>query len=284
MATDILKRCTICGEHKPISLFSPRKQNKDGLYSWCKPCTAARTREWAAKNKEVVKANNKARYWADPDAARAKRTAYYRAKTGGGPKKPATMPTPDASGVLTLTCSKCKATQPASSFYLRKEGTYSLVCKFCQVKHMSAYVAENRDRVAAYKKQWGVNNAPSRRAKYAAADDAVKAARAEAAKEWRTANPERRAAIAQNYKHRRRAQEDGGISSADLLAWKRAQPKVCYWCGGKCAKGFTVDHYTPLAKGGKHEAENLVIACRPCNAKKNAKDPLEFAQSVGRLF
>lgn len=284
MADAILKRCTQCRESKSIALFSPRRQNNDGLCSWCKPCTAAKTREWAAKNKERVRKSNNARYWADPVAARASRTAYYRAKTGGGPKKPAQMPVPDENGVPSLQCSACNVRQPSTSFYLRKEGTYSLTCKVCQRERGYAYVAENRERVAAYKKQWGRDSAPSRRAKYATADKVVKALRVQKAKDWQERNPERRTAISQNYKHRRRAQEDGGISSAGLMAWKRAQQKICYWCGIECAKSATVDHYTPLAKGGKHEASNLVIACRPCNAKKNAKDPYEFAQSIGRLF
>jgi 5-methylcytosine-specific restriction endonuclease McrA len=180
-------------------------------------------------------------------------------------------------------CVKCDTPRPISDFYVRK-GAPRPVCKECTHKQHRAYVAAHRDRVAEYKKQWGAENAAARRAKYAASSDSVKAERTAKAMEWRAKNPEKRAAISQNYKHRRRAQEEGGISSADLLAWKKAQPKVCYWCGAKCAKNATVDHYQPLAKGGKHEADNLVIACRPCNLKKNAKPPEVFAASVGRLF
>lgn len=69
-----------------------------------------------------------------------------------------------------------------------------------------------------------------------------------------------------------------------LAEWKRQQKKVCYWCAKACAKDFVVDHYQPLSKGGKHEISNLVIACRPCNARKSAKDPIAFAHSVGRLL
>jgi 5-methylcytosine-specific restriction endonuclease McrA len=103
---------------------------------------------------------------------------------------------------------------------------------------------------------------------------------------WADRNPEKHAAIKQNYKHRRRAQEEGGISSTDLMAWKKAAKKVCYWCGKKCARNFTVDHYEPLARGGKHEASNLVIACMSCNVKKNAKDPEQFRAETwhGTLF
>jgi len=36
----------------------------------------------------------------------------------------------------------------------------------------------------------------------------------------------------------------------------------------------------PLARGGKHEAENLTILCAGCNMHKHAKLPRE----VGLLF
>lgn len=33
----------------------------------------------------------------------------------------------------------------------------------------------------------------------------------------------------------------------------------------------TVDHIKPLARGGKHEIENLAPACLPCNCSKGTK-------------
>lgn len=107
---------------------------------------------------------------------------------------------------------------------------------------------------------------------------------AEASKEWVKKNPEKRKAISENYKHRRRAAEEGGISTTDLMLWKRSQKKVCYWCGKPCKKLFHVDHYVPLSKGGEHSESNLVIACQACNLRKSAQDPYEFAAQVGRLF
>lgn len=95
---------------------------------------------------------------------------------------------------------------------------------------------------------------------------------------------EKRSAIGIAYSARRRSQDAGGISTADLAKWKSAQPKCCYWCSNKRAKEYTVDHYVPLSKGGRHIIGNLVIACRPCNVRKNAKDPLDFAREVGRLL
>lgn len=101
---------------------------------------------------------------------------------------------------------------------------------------------------------------------------------------WAKRNPEKRRAIADNYKHRRRAWEEGGASALELFRWKMAQKKVCYWCGKKCGNKYHIDHYAPLSKGGRHAIDNLVIACPSCNHRKSAKDPYEFAAQVGRLF
>lgn len=103
-------------------------------------------------------------------------------------------------------------------------------------------------------------------------------------KAWRAKNPDKIRTIRFTYAARRRAQEAGGDSTAAIHKWAAAAAKVCHWCGKKCAKSYHIDHYVPLSKGGKHEISNLVIACPKCNIRKNAKDPYEFAASVGRLF
>ena len=40
----------------------------------------------------------------------------------------------------------------------------------------------------------------------------------------------------------------------------------------------------PLSKGGEHTLTNLVVSCPTCNLQKNAKDPIEFANKLGRLL
>jgi len=104
------------------------------------------------------------------------------------------------------------------------------------------------------------------------------------AAQWSAKNPDLRRAISKSYKHRRRAMEYGGMSTAALARWTAEQTKICYWCGAKCARKFHVDHYRPLSKGGLHAEGNLVIACPTCNLRKSAKDPHQFAVSIGRLF
>jgi 5-methylcytosine-specific restriction endonuclease McrA len=51
---------------------------------------------------------------------------------------------------------------------------------------------------------------------------------------------------------------------------------VCYWCRKVLPDGGTVDHVTPLAKGGKHCAGNVVPACPECNSEKRDRHPMEL--------
>lgn len=41
-----------------------------------------------------------------------------------------------------------------------------------------------------------------------------------------------------------------------------------------------IDHFVPLAKGGKHEFKNLRLSCPKCNRLKGAKDPYEFIKQI----
>ena len=108
--------------------------------------------------------------------------------------------------------------------------------------------------------------------------------RNEASKKWAAANPEKVKAIKQNYKAKRRKWESSGQSSKEIGEWAKEQKKVCYWCDVKCDHNYHIDHYKALSKGGKHCTSNMVISCPTCNVTKQAKDPYEWAQEVGRLF
>ena len=68
-----------------------------------------------------------------------------------------------------------------------------------------------------------------------------------------------------------------------ILDLMRAQGGMCAYC--KTRRGpFHVDHIRPLAKGGQHTADNLQALCQPCNQRKLAMHPLDFARISGRLF
>jgi 5-methylcytosine-specific restriction endonuclease McrA len=52
---------------------------------------------------------------------------------------------------------------------------------------------------------------------------------------------------------------------------------LCYYCEQKFAKkDLTMDHKTPLSRGGKTTKGNVVVACKPCNNEKKYFTPAEM--------
>ena len=51
---------------------------------------------------------------------------------------------------------------------------------------------------------------------------------------------------------------------------------TCQYCGQKDIRKLQVDHRTPRSRGGTHDLNNLITACRKCNSKKAYKTYEEF--------
>ena len=64
------KKCTVCGEAKPLASFGKGPRYKGGYVSRCKDCTAAYARKWRKRNPDKCKRNRKKR--------QGKQAAYAR--------------------------------------------------------------------------------------------------------------------------------------------------------------------------------------------------------------
>jgi hypothetical protein len=53
----------------------------------------------------------------------------------------------------------------------------------------------------------------------------------------------------------------------------------CSYCGTEDGP-FQIDHVFPWSRGGRHELENLCVACVPCNALKGALTGDEFTGAL----
>lgn len=168
-------------------------------------------------------------------------------------------------------CSRCKLDKQASDFFFDKRATTGLhpQCRQC---------------MAERKRELRKVDPSAQRAKWRKDYQDNKDRYVRAALTYRTKNKERVSAWLRNNANIRRTRAREGLSGAEYVAWLTQQIKRCYWCGKRCAKAFHVDHYKPLSRGGKHTADNLVIACPDCNWRKHARDPFEFAREVGRLL
>ena len=60
--------------------------------------------------------------------------------------------------------------------------------------------------------------------------------------------------------------------------WKNKKAAgVCHYCHRKVKPdALTLDHLVPIARGGESTKNNLVPACKECNAKKKLATPVEM--------
>lgn len=131
-------------------------------------------------------------------------------------------------------------------------------------------------------KRYNALHAEERKAYYRryAAENPEK--RAATIKACRTAKPEKYRALRKAYFHRRRARLlascSPGVSPADWQVLVRRFGGCCAYCGGS---GCEVDHIVPVSKGGRDEIQNVLPACRRCNASKGNRDLGEWLARKG---
>lgn len=70
-----MKRCSKCGELKPLTAFYRQKNCRDGYRNDCKACFAARSKQWYRRNREHAIAQVKAWQQANPERVSATRAA-----------------------------------------------------------------------------------------------------------------------------------------------------------------------------------------------------------------
>lgn len=158
--------------------------------------------------------------------------------------------------------------------------------------------ANNKDKRKATTRAWVLAN-PEKKKAIAKRHYAKHAARYRAAtRRWRAANMEyareacrewnRKNPVATRvYQARRRALKDASgenFTTAEVLALVLKQGRRCAGCGELLRGKWAADHIQPLSKGGGNSIRNIQILCVPCNQRKHAKDPLDWARENGRLL
>lgn len=140
---------------------------------------------------------------------------------------------------------------------------------------------------------------PHRRVRHKHLTPEQKARRVESVLAYKARNPEKVAAAARAYKEKNR--DKINVHKQNRRARKNAaggrlshgiRAKLMTLQRGKCAEcaadlkqtGSHLDHIMPLALGGAHEDANIQLLCPDCNRRKNAKDPIAWAQLNGRLL
>jgi 5-methylcytosine-specific restriction endonuclease McrA len=87
--------------------------------------------------------------------------------------------------------------------------------------------------------------------------------------------------------HRRRmllAANGGAFTAAEIADIRRMQRDRCGICRCRLHGKGEIDHITPVARRGTNDRRNLQLLCKTCNARKAAKDQIDFMRGLGRLL
>ena len=247
------KRCFICKESLTIDSFHKS-------CSKCKECTKSYNKEWQKDNRDKTKLYSRKYYVGQKGITveeqdninQQRREDYIKAQEIKKEKQKQLeikrQELEQKKLSLTKECVKCGEIKPKSEFFKAKGKTdgYDNRCKECEKLRL------RRER----------NMQP---------------------KAHRTAEEIKIRKKLQKHKRRFREQQ-GKIKPSEIRELRIKQNNRCYWCSTSIAKTYQIDHYYPLSKDGEHLIENIVLACPHCNMSKHDKDPIEFANKLGRLF
>lgn len=188
--------------------------------------------------------------------------------------------------------------KPCKHGHVSDRLTSNRACIECGKKSQIAWVANNIERRLKYFKDYNSSQRPpnywkiyyrehleQRRATNRRAYNPSKA-KVDMAR-WRAANPERIKLLNASGKACRRAREkeaDGFATADEIAAIRKAQKDKCAYCSKRLRGGGHLDHIKPIAAEGSNWPRNLQWLCGSCNQRKWAKDPLVFAQEIGRLL
>lgn len=145
------------------------------------------------------------------------------------------------------------------------------------------YHAANAEQRRAAAKAWAEANPEKRKAIDAASRQRRRQQLTERSSQWAKDNPEKAKAIAHAKRARKRGAE-GKHTAADTASIRAKQRDRCAYCKVGLKGAGHLDHIPPLSRGGSNWPSNLQWLCEPCNLSKHAKDPIDFAQSIGRLI
>lgn len=156
--------------------------------------------------------------------------------------------------------------------------------KPCKRGHISVRYVKTRTCVECFRVRYKndkFDQLSRSRERYASDPDRVK----RRVKEYQAANKEKLALFRQN-RRARMMMSGGSASPGDIAEIRKQQDGKCAYCRQplKAGRATHIDHIVPIARGGGGDRSNIQLLCIKCNSRKGARDPIEFAQSLGRLL
>lgn len=162
----------------------------------------------------------------------------------------------------------------------RKRKYYEANKEKCLERQRKYYHA-NRERLIKQRREYDAINASKIRAYRRKYFETNREAINERIKKWRANNPDK---VGEATARRARAELDGNATPQLIKAKWEASDKTCILCGNPIdpkvkapnPNSRTLEHLTPIIRGGRHDMDNLDFAHYGCNASKRDKTLEEY--------
>lgn len=154
-------------------------------------------------------------------------------------------------------CNRCGIEKDPGEFYHRKNGDQRTPCKLCVGEQSRIWQGANLVIFRLKSKEWSRLHPESKR---------------NSTKRHKLKYPEKN--VMQEQKRRARVSGNGG--SYTILEWeqtKKLYNQTCLRCGKNSSViELTVDHVTPISRGGINCIDNIQSLCKSCNCIKHSHD------------
>lgn len=184
------KRCTLCGELKPLLDFCKNKATKDGRHHRCRTCESARVKHYKEQNPEKVRESGRRWKERNPETVRENARRYRQQN-------------PNKQREYYQTNREQRKADARQWHYENRER---------HLETMRDYYSRNKEKFSEQGRQWKQENPERARAHV---------------QEWIEKNPERRRTIALNYIARKYDAPGDGSTLGELTA---LHGSFCYLC------------------------------------------------------
>lgn len=248
------KVCSKCKQDKPSTTeyFIKRKTAKDGLNGVCKECRAKYMKLYRKENKEHLAEQKKKDYQENKQRILNRRKQYYK---------------DNREYIIEYNRHYRKENKEIIS--MRRKQNYEKNKELIS-KQVKEYRKKNKNRVVGWKRKYYEENR-----------DYV----LESVRRYQEENPH----IARQSSQRRRAKLNELPYTLTLSEWENIKHDFnnsCAYCGLSEREHLTnwseqlhQEHFIPLVKGGEYTHNNIIPACKSCNASKGSKDFFEWYPS-----
>lgn len=83
---------------------------------------------------------------------------------------------------------------------------------------------------------------------------------------------------------RRRTRQKVHLDATYLELLRKFQRNRCFYCDCDMGEHASLEHLTPVSRGGDNHLWNLVYACKSCNSKKHDSTLEEYAIKKGLIY